>query len=100
MVPFKDLFRWESKQGLMLRQLLGKHTQKKDLAMPVEGCSHANPFHRVAHGGCIQWDFVCSDTTKYYICCGHQRHVVQCIELLLQVLQVSFCAGEHNMQST
>ena len=33
-------------------------------------------------------------------CCGHQRRVVQCIELLLQVPQVGFCAGEHNMQST
>ena len=82
-----------------MRQLLGKHTQKKDLAMPVEGSSHASPFHRVAHGGCIQWDFVCSDTTKYHICCGHQRRVVQCIELLLQVLQVGFCAGEHSMQA-
>ena len=83
-----------------MRQLLRKHTQKKDLAMPVEGCSHANPFHRVAHGGCIQQDFVDSDTTKHHICCGHQRRVVQCIELLLQVPQVGICAGEHNMQST
>ena len=70
MVPFKDSLRWESKQGA----------------------------NRVAHGGCIKWDFVCSDTTKYHICCGHQRHVVQCIEL--QVPQVGFCAGEYSMKST
>ena len=86
--------------GLILRQLLGKHTQKINLAMHVEGCSHANPFHTVVHCGCIQWGFVCIGTTKYHSCCGPKRHVVQCIELLLKVLQVGFCASEHNMQST
>ena len=44
--------------GLILRPQLGKHTQRIDLVMPVEGCSHASPFHRVVHCGCIQWGFV------------------------------------------
>ena len=100
MAPFKDLFRWESKQGANFEATVGEAYSEKRSCKPVEGCSHANPFHRVADGGCIQWDFVCSDTTKYHICCGHQRHVVQCIELLLQVPRVGFCAGEHSMQST
>ena len=68
--------------------------------MPLEGCSQANPFHRVAHDGCIQQDFVCWHTTKHRICCGHQRRVVQYIESFLQVPQIGFCAGEHNVQST
>ena len=81
MAPFNSSFHWESKQWANFKATVGKHTQEIGLAMHVEGCSHENPFHRVAHYGCIQRALVCVSTTKYHICCGTQRHVVQCIEL-------------------
>lgn len=69
---------------------------RKDHAIPVEGCSYANPSHGVIHGGYILLSFLYIYSVKDYIFCGHQRHVAQCIELL----QVGFCAGERNRKST